>query len=172
MNLTKAIVIATIHHENVMDKSGLPYIYHPLRVMDAVKHFGDEYAMVAVMHDIIEDPDQAGRCYSINELREVHGFDKDVIQGIEAVTRRGVHGSWKETYKEFVRRAAEHPIGLRVKIADIEDNRKRLFGPHGLKDESAAKGLDRRYGWSLEYLYERVRDGRVERVQPKVVRRG
>ena len=40
-----------------------------------------------------------------------------VVSGIAAVTRNP-----DEDYVAFVRRAAEHPIGRRVKLADLRDN--------------------------------------------------
>lgn len=57
MNLKTAIQIATKAHEGQTDKAGLPYITHPTRVMEQVKHLGADYAIVAILHDVVEDSD-------------------------------------------------------------------------------------------------------------------
>ena len=53
--LAKAIQIASEAHLNQIDKGGKPYILHPLWVMDRVRHLGEDYMVVAVLHDVIED---------------------------------------------------------------------------------------------------------------------
>jgi hypothetical protein len=53
---------------------------------------------------------------SLDALKS-EGFSKDVLDAIDSLTRRS-----GETYETFVLRAAENPIGLRVKLADLEDN--------------------------------------------------
>ena len=40
-----------------------------------------------------------------------------MVQAVESVTRRD-----GESYDDFVRRAADNPIGRRVKLADLADN--------------------------------------------------
>jgi (p)ppGpp synthase/HD superfamily hydrolase len=53
--LDDAIQVARRAHEGQLDKSGRPYIAHPLRVMGALR---DEHErMAAVLHDVIEDTD-------------------------------------------------------------------------------------------------------------------
>ncbi len=51
--IEKAIQIAARAHEGQVDKQGLPYILHPLRVMDGVE--GLDAKIVAVLHDVVED---------------------------------------------------------------------------------------------------------------------
>jgi (p)ppGpp synthase/HD superfamily hydrolase len=51
--LDDAIALARQAHEGQVDKSGAPYIGHPLRVMARVS--GDHQRMVAVLHDVVED---------------------------------------------------------------------------------------------------------------------
>jgi (p)ppGpp synthase/HD superfamily hydrolase len=53
--LARAIEIASKEFVNVTDKSGRPYILHCLWVMNKVRHLGDTYMIVAVLHDLIED---------------------------------------------------------------------------------------------------------------------
>src|SRR4249919_1931207 len=107
--LERAIGIAAKEHEGQTDKAGAPYILHPLRMMLRLSTADER--ITAVLHDVVED------CgVSLDALR-TQGFSETVIQAIDSVTkRRG------ESYEAFVLRAAAHPIGRRVKLADLEDN--------------------------------------------------
>jgi (p)ppGpp synthase/HD superfamily hydrolase len=51
-NIETALQIAVKAHEGQKDKSGEPYILHPLRAMQRVQ--GEEAMIVAVLHDVIE----------------------------------------------------------------------------------------------------------------------
>ncbi|TRZ48829.1 MAG: guanosine-3',5'-bis(diphosphate) 3'-pyrophosphohydrolase, partial [Dehalococcoidia bacterium] len=53
---------------------------------------------------------------SLDDLREM-GYPEIVVTGIDAVSKRP-----GELYPDLVRRAAKHPIGGKVKKADILDN--------------------------------------------------
>ncbi len=81
--------------------------------------------MVAVLHDVVEDCREKG--YDFARL-EREGFSPAVVSGVRAVTKlpdeEGKHSDpgYEETYLRFVRRAAAHPLGRLVKIADLEDN--------------------------------------------------
>jgi (p)ppGpp synthase/HD superfamily hydrolase len=119
MNLQRAIEIAVEAHRNDVDKGGNPYILHPLRMM--MQMHTDEERMVAVLHDVIEDhPDE----WSFDRLEREEGFSEEVISGLQSVTKDASEHANKddETYFAFVKRAAIHPIGRKVKIADISDN--------------------------------------------------
>src|SRR5688572_26376711 len=122
MNLQRAIEIAVEAHKGQLDKAGQPYILHPLTVMFAVIHLGEKYAIVAVLHDVVEDTD-----WSLDRLRE-EGFDEDTLLALESVTRK--EQVWdeltecfrKETYREFIRRAKTNLVGRIIKIEDLKHN--------------------------------------------------
>jgi (p)ppGpp synthase/HD superfamily hydrolase len=108
-SLERAIAIAAAAHEGQVDKGGLPYILHPLKVMLRVDTL--EERIVAVLHDVVED------CgVSLDDLRK-EGFSETVLTAIESVTK--VLG---ESYEAFIERAAQNPIGRAVKLADLEEN--------------------------------------------------
>jgi (p)ppGpp synthase/HD superfamily hydrolase len=73
----------------------------------------DDERMVAALHDVVEDSD-----YTPDDLRQ-RGFPEEVIDAIDALTRRESDG---ETYDAFIERAGRNPLARRVKIADLEDN--------------------------------------------------
>ena len=113
--LERAITIATEAHAGVLDKAGAPYIEHPLRVMRA--QTSDVARIVAVLHDVVEDhPD-----WSPDRLR-AEGFSDEVLAALDAVTKREDERGSDEGCFRFVRRAAAHPIGRAVKLADLRDN--------------------------------------------------
>ena len=123
--LEHAIALAAKAHEGQTDKAGEPYILHPLRMMLKLKM--SEERISAVLHDVVED------CGWALERLRAEGFSEVVVGAIDAVTKRP-----GESYEDFVHRAAAHPIGRRVKIADLEDQLDAA------RAELAGTGEDRR----------------------------
>ena len=108
--LDKAILIAAQAHLGQKDKSGAPYILHPLRMMLRFK--SEAEMIVAVLHDVVEDnPD-----WTLERL-QAEGFSAEIIEAVDHLTRRE-----EESYKEFVKRAQQNPLARQVKLADLEDN--------------------------------------------------
>jgi guanosine-3',5'-bis(diphosphate) 3'-pyrophosphohydrolase len=107
--LAKAVCIANAAHVGQFDKGGLPYIMHPMRVMEAVE--GEDAKIVAVLHDVLEDTD-----VTADDLAH-DGFSETIITALEALTRRP-----GESYAAFIRRVAQNPLATVVKIADMRDN--------------------------------------------------
>ena len=128
MNLERAIALAARAHEGQVDKSGAPYILHPLRMM--LRLAGTEERIVAVLHDVVED------CGVSFEQLRAEGFSEEVVAAVDAVTRRET-----ETYEEFVLRAGANAVGRRVKLADLEDNSdlSRIAQPTARDFERLAK---------------------------------
>ena len=107
--LEDAIALAVTAHRGQEDKSGLPYILHPLRVMFRC---GDETErLVAVLHDVVEDTP-----ITLHDLRE-QGYSEEVVVAVDAITQRK-----GESKDDYLQRVVQHPIARRVKLADLEDN--------------------------------------------------
>src|SRR5207237_8457388 len=51
--LEKAVALAVKAHAGQRDKSGEPYVFHPLRMMLRCQSF--EEKLVSVLHDVVED---------------------------------------------------------------------------------------------------------------------
>lgn len=115
--LVAAIGIALRAHGMQLDKGGLPYILHPLHVMDAVE--GLDAKIVAVLHDVVEDTDVTLQNIADHEV----GFSDEIINAIRAITK--LKGERKEDYWARVK---ADPLALKVKLADIAHNssHKRL----------------------------------------------
>ena len=108
--LDRAIELAKQHHEGQTDKAGKPYIEHPLRVMNQVE--SEEEKIVAVLHDIVEDTD-----ISLDDLRN-EGFSEEVVSAVECLTKQD-----GENYDSYIERISFNPLAVKIKLADLEDNR-------------------------------------------------
>lgn len=128
--LEAAIAIAVEAHRGQVDKSGRPYILHPLRVM--MRCETDVERTVAMLHDVVEDTS-----VTVDDLRRA-GFGEEVLAALDCVTKRE-----GESYEAFVERAAGNPIARKVKLADLEDNMDLRRLPAGKVDERAAGRLER-----------------------------
>lgn len=134
--LSKAIYLANKYHKGQVDKSGLPYILHPLHVMNNVD--GIEAKIVAVLHDILEDTILAEPDLIIN------GFDLKIIDAVIAITK--IKG---ETYSDYLARVKNNELARIVKLADLTHNMDitRLHNP----TEKDYKRVEK-YKKAYEYL--------------------
>ena len=134
--LDRAIELAKQHHEGQTDKAGKPYIEHPLRVMNQVE--SEEEKIVAVLHDIVEDTD-----ISLDDLRN-EGFSEEVVSAVESLTKQD-----GENYDSYIERISFNPLAVKIKLADLEDNRDLTRLP-----EVTDKDLERveKYDKALEKL--------------------
>ena len=138
---TLAASLARVAHAGQVDKAGRDYFTaHLLPIADHLRPFG-EYAWAAgVLHDIVEDTS-----VGYQELLEA-GVPPEVVGAVRAVTR--VPG---ERYAQLIERAAAHPLGRLVKLAD---NWHNLQGQDELMltDPELSAGLRRRYTRAREVL--------------------
>ena len=106
-NLTKkALKISFNAHKNQVDKTGVPYIFHPFHLAEQMD---DEASVcVALLHDVIEDTD-----YTFDDL-EKEGFTKEIIDAIKLLT----HDS-NVPYLDYVNMIKENSIATKVKLADL-----------------------------------------------------
>lgn len=135
--LAKAIRIASIAHENQMDKGGNPYILHPLWVMDRVRHLGHEYMIVGVLHDVLEDSD-----WTLNDLHK-EGFPVSITNALVLLTKTD-----EIEYDEYINRIYFNDLAREVKLRDLEHNSKITR----LKDVRK-KDFDRIKKYQLAYKY-------------------
>ncbi len=108
-SLERAIEIAATAHAGQLDKSGQPYILHPLRVMLAVN--SEHERMAAVLHDVVEDS-----AITYDDLIS-EGFPTEVVEAVRALTR--AKGASRI---DAARKAVRNPIARVVKLADVADN--------------------------------------------------
>jgi len=142
MNLLDvAIRLAVEAHSGQVDKQGDPYILHPLRVMLKMKTGAE--MIVAVLHDVVEDTE-----LTMKDVTSIKEMSTNIVNAIEAITRRGEDDVEPETYKEYIKRVTNSPLAVRVKLADLEDN----MGNRYLRTPSEHKGLALRYHEAWQFL--------------------
>lgn len=134
----KALKLSFKVHKDQIDKSGMPYVYHPFHLAEQMS---DEYTtIVALLHDIVEDTD-----YTITDLISM-GYPAEVIDAIKLMTH-----DKSVPYMDYVSEIAKNPIAKAVKLADLKHNSDltRL-------DNITQKDLDRaeKYKKAIEILSE------------------
>lgn len=107
--LQAALNIAFEAHKDQIDKGGMPYILHPMRLMFQFSQ--KNLKIIALLHDVLEDSS-----FTENDLNNA-GFSKEIINALIALTRKN-----EESYQEFIERIAINDLARLVKIADIKDN--------------------------------------------------
>lgn len=134
-----AVGFATERHEGQVDKSGMPYILHPLAVAKSLIFHGEYAFIVGVLHDLVEDTET-----SLLEIAVLFGVS--VAEAVDAVSRRK-----DETYTEFILRSKAHPLGRLVKLADLAHN----MSPERMANlPPEMQGISRRYEKALAILNE------------------
>ena len=109
----KALSICYEAHKDALDKSGMPYVFHPFHLAEQMKD--ETTTVVALLHDVVEDTD-----YTFEKLRE-EGFGDDVLDALRLLTRTDDVRT-EEEYLAYVLKIKENPIARAVKIADLMHN--------------------------------------------------
>ncbi len=105
----KALKISFKAHKDQVDKSGMPYVYHPYELATQMKTEAE--TCVALLHDVVEDTS-----ITFEELIE-EGFGDEIIAALRLLTHND--GS---KYFDYVRRIKDNPIAKNVKLADLRHN--------------------------------------------------
>ena len=104
----KAMIIAYEAHKNQVDKSGVPYIYHPIHVAEQMDT--ENECIIALLHDVVEDTN-----VKFKQLEEV--FSKEIIDILKLLTREE-----NIEYDVYIKRIKNNSIACKVKIADLTHN--------------------------------------------------
>ena len=110
--LALGIRIAVDTHDGQFDKSGQPYILHPLNLMSQLM-FDVELATIAVLHDVVED--SKGKI-TIEVLREL-GFSSRVLIAVDLLTHKPT-----DSYEEYIEKICPSYDAIRIKRKDLEHN--------------------------------------------------
>lgn len=134
-----ALQIAHGAHDGQTDKTGAPYILHPLRVALMGECADDR--VVGLLHDVVEDCEE----WPLERLR-AH-FPPRILDAVDAITKRD-----GEEYMAFIDRVKLNPIAARVKMNDLADN----MDPARLNKLPADLGarLQRKYSAAIRKLAE------------------
>ena len=108
-DLTKrAMRIAFDAHKDQVDKSGLPYVFHPFHLAEQMT---DEISVcAALLHDVAEDTD-----ITLEQLAQE--FPEEVIAALRLLTHDDA-----VPYMDYVARVKGNPLAAAVKLADLRHN--------------------------------------------------
>lgn len=138
--LAKMFALAAEGHKNQYTRDGLPYIMHPIRVMELTNTSDEELKCIALGHDLVEDTDM-----TVSDIRKT--FGDRVADAIDALSKRK---DTAETYQEYLDRVATNQDAIRVKMADLTHN----SDPSRLnKKELTDNDLDRIQRYLKAYVY-------------------
>ena len=104
----KAMRIAYHAHHGQLDKSGAPYIFHPIHLAEQME---DEISCcAALLHDVVEDT-----CVTMGELESQ--FPVAVTDVLKLLTHEA-----GTDYFGYIRAIRANPIAVKIKLADLAHN--------------------------------------------------
>lgn len=149
--IQQALMLAFKAHEGQKDRSGNPFIFHPIAV--ALNCFFHTDKVVAILHDVVEDTH-----ITLPDLQAL--FPAVVCEAVDHISQRKHLG---ETYKDFIKRCCLNATARRVKKADLHHNSGRL----NELPEVEAESLGERYRWALNYITQYENDLEIKRLIKK-----
>ena len=105
----KALKLCFDMHKEQIDKSGMPYVFHPFHLAEQMQT--EETTVAALLHDVVEDTPT-----TLEDLAEM-GFDPAVLEALALLT----HDDGTD-YMDYVKAIKENPIAKAVKLADLAHN--------------------------------------------------
>lgn len=119
--LTGAILYATEKHTGQIRKwTGIPYIAHPLEVMEILMTHGtrsEDVLMAAVLHDVVEDTDA-----TLDDI-DVR-FGSEVMALVDVLTDPPLSAGNRKLRKQLQRErlSQANPMAQAIKCADVISN--------------------------------------------------
>ena len=132
----KAMKIAFEAHKNQVDKTGLPYIFHPFHLAEQMND--EKTVCVALLHDVAEDTD-----ITVEQLKN-EGFYDEIIDALKLLTHNK-----SVPYMDYVAEIKNNPTATLVKLADLKHN-SDLTRLDDVDDE--AKERNKKYKKAIELL--------------------
>ena len=105
----KALKLCFEAHKDQLDKSGMPYVFHPFHLAEQMEE--ELTTVTALLHDVVEDTG-----YRLEDLAEM-GFPAPVLEALALLTHDP-----RVPYMEYVAALKVNPIARAVKLADLRHN--------------------------------------------------
>ena len=105
----KALKLCFEAHRDQLDKSGMPYVFHPFHVAEQMPD--EDTTVAALLHDVLEDTS-----YTLRDLRAM-GFCEDVLDALALLNH-----DKSVPYMEYVAGLRGNDIARTVKLADLRHN--------------------------------------------------
>lgn len=132
----KALKLCFEAHKEQVDKSGLPYVFHPFHLAEQMET--EKTVICALLHDVVEDTDM-----TFEDLERM-GFPLRVIEALKLLTHDDA-----VPYLDYVAQIKNDPIARAVKLADLKHNSDLSRLDH--VDEKALKRVEK-YKKAMEIL--------------------
>lgn len=105
----KALRLCFDCHRDQVDKTGLPYVFHPFHLAEQMT---DEISTVcALLHDVVEDTE-----LTFDDLEKM-GFPNEVTDVLRLLTH-----AEDVPYFDYVEKISHNPVARQVKLADLAHN--------------------------------------------------
>lgn len=132
-NTRHAMLIAFNAHHRQYDKSGVPYIYHPIHLAEQMDTEAE--GIVALLHDVAEDTD-----ITFEELEKQ--FSAEVIEALKLLTH-----DESVPYMDYIKKIKPNPIARKVKLADLRHNSdktrlEKMTAKDRKRNEKYAKAIE------------------------------
>ena len=105
----KALKLCFDAHRDQLDKSGMPYVFHPFHLAEQMD--SEASVILALLHDVVEDTPTTQE-----DLRRM-GFPENVLEALALLTHDEA-----VPYMEYVALIAQNPLARQVKLADLRHN--------------------------------------------------
>ncbi len=105
----KALRVCFAAHKDQLDKSGLPYVFHPFHLAEQMPD--EDTTVTALLHDVAEDSG-----IRLDDLRRM-GFNERVMNALSLLTHDPA-----VPYMDYVRALKSDPVAKAVKLADLAHN--------------------------------------------------
>ena len=137
--IAKSLAIWT--HKDQVDKLGNPYLDHVFKVANDVKYLGQDYYVVGLLHDAVED--SKNKQSLLDDIKFY--FSKKIVDAIDAITKRDD----EDYFEEYLGRVVSNKIAVAVKTADAKHN---LMRTRYIEDKITRKRLGDKYLKATRYL--------------------
>lgn len=105
----KALKLCFESHKEQVDKSGMPYVFHPFHLAEQMTD--EATTIVALLHDVVEDTE-----LTFEDL-EKQGFGEEIISALKLLTHND-----DTPYMDYVTKIKNNKIATAVKLADLKHN--------------------------------------------------
>lgn len=105
----KALRICFNAHKEQLDKSEVPYVFHPFYL--ATQMDDENSTCVALLHDVVEDS-----AMTFDDLIK-EGFNEEIINALRLLTHKE-----DVPYMEYVKDIKKNETAKKVKLADLKHN--------------------------------------------------
>ncbi|MBQ3939444.1 MAG: bifunctional (p)ppGpp synthetase/guanosine-3',5'-bis(diphosphate) 3'-pyrophosphohydrolase [Clostridia bacterium] len=105
----KAMRVCFAAHKDQLDKSGLPYVFHPFHLAEQMPD--EDTTVTALLHDVAEDSG-----VTLDDLRKM-GFNERVMNALSLLTHDPA-----VPYMDYVRALKSDHVAKAVKLADLAHN--------------------------------------------------